>query len=164
MNVGILLNNTGTNQTAFLAINRVNANLMAETKYNYSIFFKEAGPFCCKLAGASTTLDKMFSFDGTVVATNLDLALFMMRAYTPKIKVLYLFELEWTKGYGNYLANSAIYNNPDIIVIAPSVHYAQELTNYCGRKVNGIVPQFNLNKIMEVVENEIRLRESNRPS
>lgn len=157
-NVGILLNNTATNQPAFLALNRINAMKMTDSPYQFNVFYKESTAFCCKLAATATSLDKMFSFSGTVIATDLDLAVFMIRAFTPKVKVLYLFELEWTKGYGNYLANSSIYNNEDVIVIAPSLAYAQELENYCGRKVNAVIPQFNIAEIMKVVEHEIRTR------
>jgi hypothetical protein len=164
MKVGVLLNNTGVNQPAFLAINRINAGLQETSKNEYCVFYKEPSPFCCRLAGTATTLDKMFSFDGAVIATNLDLSLFMLRAFSPKIKVLYLFELEWIKGVGNFLSNASIYNNPEIVVIAPSVSYARELENYCGRKVSAVVPQFNLAEIMKVIENEVRTREQARPN
>ena len=164
MDVGILLNSTGTNQPAFITINRINAMKMIDkTPYNLTVFYKESGPFCSKLCTTSTSLDKMFSFNGAVIATDLDLSVFMIKAFTPSVKVLYLFELEWTKGVGNFLVNSAIYNKEGLIVIAPSLAYANELENYCGKKVDAIIPQFNIAEIIKVIENEIRIRKQDRP-
>jgi len=163
-NVGILIDNTNLNQPAFLAINRINASFKDIGGHKYSLFYKEPGPFCTKLVATATSLDKIWGFNGDVISTNLDLTMFLLRANGPKIKILYMFELEWIKGYGNFLSNSSIYNNKDLIIIAPSASYADALYNYCGRKANAIIPQFNIQEIMKAVENEICPREPNRPN
>jgi hypothetical protein len=160
MNVGIIINNLGPNQQAFTTINRVNSLGQMDIPYKLTVFYKEPAQNCCRLATASTTFDRIFGFDGVLIATDLDLTLFMLRANMPKVKVLYMFDLDWVRGFGNYIQNYSMYNDPNLIVIAPSMAYANELTNYCGRKANGVVPQFNILDIMKVVENELRIRKS----
>ncbi len=157
MNVGIILNRLDANQRAFSAINGVNS-LVKNKDNQFTLFYKENGPICCKVATACVPFDRMYHFDGTLIATDLDTSLFMMRTYKPSIRVLYMFELDWIFGYGNFLANASLLNNKDLIVIAPSNEYAEAIKNYSGRVCNAVVPSFNIPKIMKVIDNEIRTR------
>lgn len=151
MKIGIALHNVGLNQAAFAAINGVNSQLNSN-QHEFVLFYKEPAALCCKLAGPAMTFDKMYHFDGALIATSLDLAIFMIKTYTPKVKCLYLFDLEWIRGFGNYILNSSIYNHPDIKVIVPSKEYENALFNYCGRKADAVIPQFNLLEIAKVLE------------
>ena len=153
--LGILINSPGSNQVAFTAINHVNTIHTLKLPINPCIFYRENTKHCTKLAGMSTTIDRIFNYYGHVIATNLDLAVFALNAKTPQSKTLYMFDLEWLTGYGNFVHNATIYNNPELIVIAPSKEYADALYNYCGRTANAIVPRFHIPTIVEVIKNEV---------
>ena len=157
MNVGIILNKLDANQRAFSAINGVNS-IVKKSDHQFTLFYKENGPICCKVATACVPFDRMYNFDGSLIATDLDTTLFMMRTYKPSIRVLYAFELDWVFGYGNFLANASLLRNKELVVIAPSTEYAESIKNYSGRACNAIIPSFNIPRIMKVIENEVRIR------
>lgn len=159
MKLGIVVNNVGQNQPAFMAINRANG-LLQNTEHDIYLFYKEVSQFFVKFAGMSTSLDRMYHFEGPVIATDFDTASFLCNTYAPSVRVLYLFNLDWLNDSKNYLENIRLLTNKELVIIAPSEEYAKELYNYCGRQPNAIIPRFNLNKIIEVINNEIRSRES----
>ncbi len=155
-NVGVLVDSTGYNQAAFIGINAINTLSLGDSEYKLSLFYKNLSYSCTKLASVSTTLDKIYHFNGTLIATNLDLAAYMIKAYTPKLRILYVYELEWTKeNYDlDYIKYFNILNNRDIKIVAPSRFYAEAIKNFCGREVDAIVPQFNITEIMNALRNE----------
>ncbi len=158
--LGIMVSNPGNNQPAFTAINHINTIHKLNLPINCTLFYRESSPFCTKLAGTSTTLDRVFNYYGHLIATDLDLAIFALRSRTAKSKILYPFNLDWIHGYGNYMHNVSIYTNKDLFIIAPSLEYAESLENYCGRKPDAIIPQFHIPTILGKVEDEIRNRTS----
>lgn len=149
-NIGVIVDSTGYNQSAFIGINAINTLSLGNSKYKCSLFYKNLSYSCTKLASTSTTLDKIYHYHGTLIATNLDLAAYMIKAYAPKTRILYLFELEWAKENYNmdYVKYFNILNNRDIKIVAPSQFYADAIKNFCGRKVDAVIPQFNITEIM----------------
>lgn len=152
-NVGVLVDNTGYNQAAFIGINAINTLSLGDSEYKLSLFYKNLSYSCTKLASVSTTLDKIYHFNGTLIATNLDLAAYMIKAYTPKLRILYVYELEWAKeNYDmDYVKYFNILNNRDIKIVAPSRFYAEAVKNFCGREVDAVVPQFNITEIIHAL-------------
>lgn len=150
----------GQNQQAFLAINRANG-LLGDREHDVYMFYKEVSNYFVKFAGLSSSFDRMYHFDGPVIATDFDLARFLLKTYTPTVKVLYLFNLDWIHNEPDYLQNIAMLNNPNLLIIAPSNEYANEVFNYSGRVVNSVIPRFDLLKIIKVIEDEICRREQN---
>lgn len=158
MNVGIIVDRLDANQAAFSVINNVNGLSMNNSEDKFTIFYKENGPICTKVATSVMPIDKMYVFDGCLIATNIDNAIFMSKTYTPKIHILYMFDLDWVRSSRNFLLNSSILNNKNTIVIAPSEDYSKAIFNYCGRKCNAVIPSFNIMSILEVIKNEVRTR------
>lgn len=157
MNIGIILSKFDANQRAFSAINSINS-IVNKSDHQFTLFYKENGPICCKVATSCVPFDRMYNFDGGLISTDLDTTLFMMRTYRPSVRVLYAFELDWVFGHDNFLSNSSLLNNKELIVIAPSMEYAESIKNYSGRVCNAVVPSFHIPSIMKVIENEVRVR------
>lgn len=156
MNIGILLNNLSSNQEAFLTITQGNAINLESTEHNIELYYKDCHPTVVRYAGLSTSLDKALHCNSYLVATNLNLAQFVLNSYSDKPKFLYLSEIEWFHGSNNYLANLAVLQNPDLHIIVPSFEYADELKNYCGRDAMAVIPNLNLRSMIRVIQDAVR--------
>jgi hypothetical protein len=152
MNVGILLNNVFSNQEAFLTIAQGNELQASHPKINVELYYKDIAPFFLRYAGLVTSLDKAMHSNSYLVATNMELAVYAINAYSDKPRFLYLSEIEWLNGKNEYLQNYTVLTHPQLHIIVPSYEYADELKNYCGKDAIAVIPNFNLIEIIRVID------------
>lgn len=154
MNLGIFLPNFGHNQLAINAIAYVNAMLNKDSDIVPSLFFKEVAQPIIKPKTIMTTFDRLYNYDGHLITTNIDTTYTALQCNRLKSITFYIAELEWTRQKGNYIVNSALYRNPNIMLVCPSKEYRDAVENYCNVRINHIITGFNLNEIT----NRIRSR------
>ena len=71
-------------------------------------------------------------------------------------KFFYAWDLEWLRHMGkNYEHNIKAYTNRSVPIIARSESHADAIKNYCNREVAGIVEDFNMTQMTEIINNEI---------
>ena len=147
--VGILVDDLGLSQLNFYLINHI--NYLAKTRMDIDpiLFFKNVNHPCIRPHCATLNMCDIWSFNGTIIATNLDSALTALNAVNNADNILYLWDLEWLRGKNNYLYNLSILRHPDLRVIARSVHHAQAIENYANIKVHKVVNDINLLGIIE---------------
>lgn len=153
MNIGILLDKLDANQIAFYAINHINTLTKQNSKDKYVLFYREKSSIWGPCLSTITTFDRMFTFEGAIISTTLDLSIFMMKAYTPSVRIYYPFDLEWIRGYGNFMMNASLMRNKDMKIISPSREYDNAIFNYCGRRSDAVISRFNLKQISEFICN-----------
>jgi hypothetical protein len=96
------------------------------------------------------------SFKGTIITTTLDTTTLALARNTRKDNqiIFYVWDLEWTRPQNNdYLSNYHIFNTAHKLV-ARSANHAKAIENYCNRKVDSIVEEFN---VQEIIKTEIPL-------
>jgi len=73
----------------------------------------------------------------------------MLNSISPKRKLFYIWDLEWLRPHAkDFIANLRIYRHPKLELIARSISHAQAVENYANKKVNAIIPDFNLQYII----------------
>lgn len=130
MNIGIAVPHIGPSQLGFLAVQRCNHGLIS-TPHSYTIFYQEMVPFCMQPSVPVMNVTEMWGFNGTIIATTLDLA--EMALNVSGDKIFYPWDLEFLRGNKNFMRNVSIYRNPNLRLIARSNDHGIELSNYCNR-------------------------------
>ena len=150
MRTGIMLPNLGQSQAAFFAISYANTLIASKSYSDFSLFICDTVAPVAKPLCIVTSIDRIHGFDGLLIATNLYLASLLVNVTTQR-KVLYLWDLEWLRDehQGNYLENLKILQNPELILVARSESHAAVIENYCNRKVDAVVPNFNLKTLTD---------------
>jgi hypothetical protein len=151
MKIGIVLKNLGIDQTSFLAISYCNSILVNGIEKDLSLFYTQYVTPVVRPLVAQFTIDKVYDFMGTLIATDIYTASLILN--TKARKVLFINDLEWINKPSNFLANINILKNPDFTLVCRSKSHADVIQNYCGRTAQ-IVDNFNLIKIMEILNDK----------
>ena len=79
-------------------------------------------------------------------------ALSMEKCFAPKNKLFYIWDLEWTRQHGkDFEFIVQAFTDPNIKLIARSEEHAKAIKNYCNRDVENIVNDFNLDKLVRII-------------
>ena len=156
MNIGIVVPHLGAAQISFYAIKEVNR--LIEEKYtdDLTLFFEHLVPSIIPPKCAVMCVNEIMSFKGTLITTTLDTTTLALARNTRKDNriIFYVWDLEWMRPQkNNYLANYSIFHQAHKLV-ARSANHAKAIENYTNRKVNTIIPEFN---VQEIIKAEILL-------
>jgi len=151
MKVGVVLNDLGASQSAFMAISFANTLLVNNLLTDITLFFCTNVPVVTRPMVAAINVDKIHQFKGLLVATDLYTA--SLVAKTNADKALYLWDLEWLRDRGSYIANVTLLKNSGFKLFARSEYHAKAIENYCG-VVPTVLPQFNLLEMVKTYEKE----------
>ena len=155
MKIGLILENTSSSQLAFFAISNMNKFASDNYEDDLVLFFENAVPHVIQPSFACMNSSEIWNFDGVLVSTSVSNTLLSVSAIAPKKRYFYVWDLEWTRPRGkNYEYNISAYSDKDVSLIARSDDHAKAIKNYCNRDVCGIVSNFNLNQLMDVINNE----------
>lgn len=136
---------------AFMAISYVNTLIHNNIFNDITLFYCRNSSVVTKPLCMATSVDKIFQFDGLLISTDLLTASIIKKCKSKKI--LYLWDLEWLRGKGNYFANVEILTDLNLELICRSKSHFDAIKNYCGKDAN-IIPNFNLKTIIEKYANE----------
>jgi hypothetical protein len=68
--------------------------------------------------------------------------------------LMVLWDLEWMRPHGKDFQHMVkAYNNPNVNLIARSSEHALAIRNYSNRDVCGVVEDFNIKQLYEVINN-----------
>ncbi|MAF25509.1 hypothetical protein CL634_08060 [bacterium] len=152
--IGIILEELSASQLSYFAIKNVN-EYIEDSLDDFVIFFENITGTVIQPEFATMAINEIWSFNGTAVATSVSTALSLLKSHSVTKKYFYVWDLEWSRRHGrDYDYISAAYINPEIKLIARSKDHATAIENYCNRKVSGIVPNFNITKLMDIINHE----------
>lgn len=147
--IGIVVPHLGVCQQSFMAISHINRILSKSNDYDFFLFYEDMVPSCVRPLCASMNINEIWSFDGILIGTTLSTTMSIVRTVNASRKVFYVWDLEWMReGYQNYFTNIKVYKDKTIYIISRSISHAHEIERYSGRKSNMIVPNFNLEYII----------------
>ena len=155
MKLGTLIEDTSANQLSYYVIRNLNLATSDNEDEDFVVFFENATPNVIQPAFAVMNSSEIWNFDGVLVSTSVSNTLLSVSAIAPKKRYFYVWDLEWTRPRGkDYEYNISAYSDKDVSLIARSDDHAKAIKNYCNRDVCGIVSNFNLNQLMDVINNE----------
>ena len=153
MKLGLILEDTSANQNSYHAIRNLNFATNNNNDKDFVIFFENATPNVIQPAFAFMNSSEIWNFDGTLISTTAANTMLSINAIAPKKKFFYVWDLEWCRPHGkgfDYMIQA--YNNKGVDLIARSEDHAKAIKNYCNRDVCGIVTDFNMDQLMEIIK------------
>ena len=153
MKIGIILNNLGASQLAYYVIRNINEQSEASVEDDCTIFFENMSPLVIKPLVGSMNTSEIWNFDGTLISTSFENTISSLNAATSAKRYFYVWDLEWLRPHGKSFERQVLaYADKDINLIARSEDHAKAIWNYCNRDVCGIVDDFNIEQLMEVIK------------
>ena len=152
--VGIVLEELSASQLSYFAIKNIN-EYIEDNCNDFVVFFENMTGSVIQPQFATMAINEIWSFNGPVIATSVSTAMSLSKSHSVTKKYFYVWDLEWSRRHGkDYDYISTAYTNPEIELIARSKDHAVAIENYCNRKVSGIVPNFNITKLMDTINHE----------
>ena len=151
MNIGIVVPHLGLSQISFYAIKEVNRLVDEKYSDDITLFFEHLVPSVIPPKCAVMCINEIMSFKGTLITTTLDTTLMALARNTRKDNrvIFYVWDLEWMRpNKNNFLYNHSIFHGVHKIV-ARSENHSKSIENYCNRKVDLIVKEFNVEEIVQ---------------
>ena len=105
---------------------------------------------------------EIWGFNGVLISTCVSTTAEIIKSVNPSKKYFYVWDLEWYRSHlagfqqrRDYISTVQAFIHPSVNLIARSQSHALAIKNYCNRDVCGIVEDFNIEQIEQVVQNEI---------
>ena len=152
--IGIILEDLSASQLSYYVIKNIN-EYVGSDNYDFVIFFENSATSILQPDVSIMSISEIWGFDGTLISTSISTTLSMINAFA-KSKYFYIWDLEWVRRHGkdfHYLIQA--YNNKDVKLIARSKEHALAIENYCNRKVDHIINNFDLKKIVRIINEQI---------
>lgn len=148
-NIGIILPDLSFSQMGYECIKSVNRLLLQSNQYDITLFYEQISNLAMKPLCGVMNLSELWSFNGTVISTTIDNTIMSLKAINKSKKIFYVYNLEWLKPHKqNYMYNIQAYRSPNITLAARNSDHAKAIQDYCGRKVNIIVPNFQIDSFI----------------
>lgn len=141
MHIGISLAHFSASQAAFYAIKF--ANKLFKTEHDCTLFYRDLMPHCMEIQAGCLTLSEIFGFKGTLITTSLYDTEFAIKAVGEGKRIFYIWDLEFLRNEKNFKKHLTIFRNPGILLAARSQSHSDAIENYCNRKPDMIVKDFN---------------------
>lgn len=149
MKIGIILPDIGNNQKALYTIIQVNK---LQKEHDFVIFFENLSPTRISINCSIMNINELWDFNnGILISTTLNNTDYLIKSCNVSTKKLfYIWDLEWLlPNKRNYIENIKTYNSSEIDLICRSLSHSIAIENYCNRKPNHVIPNFNLTQIVE---------------
>ena len=152
--VGVVVDDLSASQLSYHIIKNINKQV-EESDTDFVAFFKNSTASMLPMHFSSMCINEIWSFDGVAIATSVSTVLSISKTFSPKQKYFYVWDLEWCRTKGRefeYIIQA--FNKDDIKLIARSEDYAKAIKNYCNKDVVGVVDNFNIKQLMEIINHE----------
>ena len=156
MKIGVILEDLGMSQLSYSVISNINKACEHNSENDYIIFFNNMVapviPPNCALMNSS----EIWSFDGHLIGTSVATTLMALKSINSAKKYFYVWDLEWTRHaqHRQYSQDIPAFRSRGVSLIARSKEHAAAIQNYSNRKVSHIVPDFDIENMHEVINNE----------
>ena len=152
--IGIILEDLSASQLSYYVIKNIN-EYVGSDNYDFVIFFENSATSILQPDVSIMNINEIWGFDGALISTSISTTLSMVNAFA-KSKYFYIWDLEWVRRHGkdfHYLIQA--YNNRDVELIARSKENALAIENYCNRKIDHVINNFDLKKIVRIINEQI---------
>ncbi len=150
--LGMIINNLGSSQLAFGAINSGNQFVKQEERSDFILFYYELAPECAKPEFMVCNLAEAMNYNGSLIATNLNSAARILEFPGTQSKYWYCWDLDWLRMQNrDYDELRKVYESPRLKLIARSERHAKIIRN-AWRDPVGIVENANVQQLWNVVK------------
>uniref|UniRef100_A0A6M3LIT7 Glycosyltransferase n=1 Tax=viral metagenome TaxID=1070528 RepID=A0A6M3LIT7_9ZZZZ len=148
-NIGIIVPSLASSQLSYYLIKYANDLINKSNQYDITVFYEELDMPCIKPRFALMNISEFWSFHGLLISTTIDNTILVNKAINNSKHVFYVWDLEWLRmGKQNYINNIFAYRAP--ILVARTEDHVKPIENYCNKKVNCVIENFNLEEFYNV--------------
>jgi hypothetical protein len=153
--INFMVNNLGNSQLSYMLIRNINNEYINNNHdIDYIVFYDVlAARLMIKPMFSCMSSCENYGQSGYTVATSSDQAMRLLKTAGCQRRILYLWDLDWIRGQQrhSYPLFSQIYHDPSLEIICRSESHAKLLENSFNVKPIGIVEDFNLKQLKEVL-------------
>lgn len=150
MKLGFIVNNLGPSQLAYYLVKNLNDMVANRPELDAVIFYENVAKPCLQPRFAAMQALEAWGYNGVVTATTLSSAERLLSCPSPARKFFYVWDLEWTRGQGEFRYFQRIYGNPKLELIARSAQHASVISSVWNRPVAGIVDDCDYRQFLEI--------------
>lgn len=152
--IGFMVDNLGQAQLSYMLIKNINMEYEQNNhEIDYIVFYNTLQrpiikpKFCC------LSMSEVYGQEECIISCSSDLALKLSCIGGPSRRILYLWDLDWVRGQNrhHYELYTKIYRDSGLEIICRSESHAKLLENSFNISPIGIVEDFNLIQLKEVL-------------
>ena len=148
--LGFMIEESSSSQLSFNLIRNIN-EYVTENQDDFVVFFENSTANVINPEFSFMSLSEIWNFQRHLFATTISTAMSLKKCFATEQKYFYVWDLEWTRRHGrNFESTIQAFTDPTIKLIARSKEHAVAIKNYCNRDVDGIVSDFNIEKLMRI--------------
>lgn len=149
--IGFIVDDVSASQLSFNLIKNIN-EYSKDSHDDFVVFFENSTSAILNPNFSLMSSNEIWSFEGSLFATNMFTAASLQKCFAPTKKFFYVWDLEWTRRHGkDFEFAIQTFSDPSIELIARSNDHAKAIENYCNRKVKNIVSDFNIEKLVRII-------------
>ena len=152
MNIAAVINNLGPSQNSYYLIKEFN-KAASDKSMSLSVFFERSAIPVVSTMFSCRSVSFISSYHHNAIATSLEEANILLRGNNSSKKFLYLWDLEWLRNPGQYNDTCDMLLDKRLNIIARSESHATMIENFCNKKPVGIVDNWNIGQLIEVIQN-----------
>ena len=134
--IGIIVDDLSASQLSYYLIKNIN-EFLEDSLDDFVVFFENA---------TSSIVAPEFSISNT---------LSMLKSFSPERKIFYVWDLEWLRQHGKEFENTVkAFTDNNVTLVARSKEHALAIENYCNIKIEHIMENFNIKKLIRIIDNE----------
>lgn len=152
MNIAAVINDLGPSQNSFYLIKEFN-KAIGNRSLCLSVFFQRSAIPIVPAMFSCRSVSFLSGYHHNAVATSLQEAKIILNGNNCSKKFLYLWDLEWLRTSCKYESICDILLDDRLNIIARSESHATMIKNFCNKEPIGIVDNWNINQLIEVVKN-----------
>ncbi len=153
--LGVMVNDLGASQLNYFMIKKANDFLKERSgDFEFIVFYEDAVRPCMQTNFATMQSIEAFSYNGSIVCTNLRSAEKLLKLPGPQKKIFYVWDLEWLRIHPQrriFAPIANIYRNKYLQLIARGEAHKALIEDCWNRPVSGIVEDFNMVKLSETL-------------
>ena len=163
MKIGVVTKNLSASQLSYFVFENLNRCCEGNYEDDYVVFAQSKSVRMKPNNFALMDTGEIWGFDGTLISTCVSTTQEVINSVNPAKKYFYVWDLEWCRTHligmqqrRDYFSTVQAFIHPSVNLIARSQSHALAIKNYCNRDVCGIVEDFNMEEMKQVIKNEIR--------
>ena len=147
---GVLLQHMGACQLSYNVIRNVNKLADTHPEIDIIAYYETMHKNCLQPNFAIMQIAEAWGQHKPLIATSLSTA-FKLISFPTVRKLFYVWDLEWLRGKNRQYEQFAdVYTHPELELVARSEAHADAIENAFNRKVNNIVSDFDIPKLMRI--------------
>ena len=156
MKIGIIIEDLSASHLSYCLIKKLNETVSKDSTNDYTIFVENITSHVLPPRFAVMNTTELPYFDGTLIATSISTCLTAIKSISPSKKICYVWDLEWMRNTGrNYEHSIQAFIDKSVVLVARSESHAKAIKNYCNKTPSCIAEDFNIEKMMEVINNAV---------